>query len=37
MNGTFINNTRIESNKEYELRDNDRLRLANCEYVLVYG
>lgn len=37
MNGTFINNTRIESNKEFELGDNDRLRLANCEFILVHG
>ncbi len=37
MNGTFINNTRIESNKEFELKDSDRLRFANCEFVLVHG
>jgi len=37
MNGTFINNTRIDSNKEFELGDNDRLRLANCEFILVHG
>lgn len=36
VNGTFINNTRIVSNKEVELRENDRLRLANSEFVLVY-
>jgi len=37
MNGTFINNQRIESNKEYELKENDRLQLANSEFVLIYG
>ncbi len=37
MNGTFINNTRLASNKEYELKDSDRLRLANCEFVMVHG
>lgn len=36
MNGTFINNQRIESNKEYELKENDRLLLANSEFVLIY-
>ena len=36
VNGTFINNTRIVSNKEVELKENDRLRLANSEFVLVY-
>jgi hypothetical protein len=37
MNGTFINNNRIESNKEYELRANDLLRLANSEYIFTYS
>lgn len=37
MNGTFINNSRIESNKEYELRANDLLRLANSEYIFTYS
>lgn len=37
MNGTFINNNRIESNKEYELRTNDLLRLANSEYIFTYS
>jgi len=33
INGTFINNVRLESNKEYELKANDRLQLANCEFI----
>ncbi len=33
VNGTYVNNVRLESNKEYELRENDRLQLANCEYI----
>ncbi len=37
MNGTFINDNRLESNKEYELRANDKLRLANSEYIFVYS
>ncbi len=37
MNGTFINNSRIESNKEYELRANDLIRLANSEYIFSYS
>lgn len=35
MNGTYINGIRIESNKEYELKENDKLQLANSEFVLV--
>ena len=35
MNGTYINNTRLDSNKEYELKANDSLRIANCEFILV--
>ncbi|MGI6668121.1 MAG: FHA domain-containing protein [Acetivibrionales bacterium] len=35
MNGTYINDIRIESNKEYELKENDKLQLANSEFVLV--
>lgn len=35
MNGTYINDTRIESNKEYELKESDKLQLANSEFVLV--
>lgn len=34
MNGTYINNARLESNKEYELKVNDSLRLANSEFIL---
>ncbi len=33
VNGTFINDKRIESNKEYVLKNDDRLRLANSEFV----
>ena len=33
LNGTFINGRRIESNREILLRNNDNLRLANCEFV----
>lgn len=36
-NGTFINGIRIESNKEYEIKDNDRITLANSEYTFVLG
>ena len=36
INGTFINDDRIDSNKEYELRINDRLRLANSEYIFTF-
>ena len=37
MNGTFINNNRIESNKEFELKENDRLQLANSEFIFTAG
>lgn len=37
VNGTFINSKRIESNKEIELKNNDRLRLANSEFVFING
>ncbi len=37
VNGTFINNTRIDSNKEVELKESDRLQLANSEFVLTYS
>jgi hypothetical protein len=37
VNGTFINGKRIESNKEYELKDNDRILLANSEFVYIGG
>lgn len=32
-NGTYINDVRIPSNKEFELKDRDRIRLSNLEYV----
>lgn len=35
MNGTYINNKRIESNKEIELKENDKIQLANSEFVLI--
>jgi pSer/pThr/pTyr-binding forkhead associated (FHA) protein/uncharacterized protein YhhL (DUF1145 family) len=31
-NGTFVNNLRIDSNKEYEIRDGDKLVFADSEY-----
>jgi FOG: FHA domain len=33
INGTFINNVRIPSNVEHELRDGDNVAFANCEYI----
>ncbi len=36
-NGTYINGKRIESNKEYELKNNDRITLANSEFLFVIG
>ena len=35
VNGTFVNGCRIESNKDVEVKDNDCITLANCEYVLI--
>jgi hypothetical protein len=35
INGTFLNNIRIESNKEYEMKDKDIVTFANSEYVFV--
>ena len=35
VNGTFINDKRIESNKEYVLKNDDRLRLANSEFMFI--
>ncbi|MEA4846994.1 MAG: DUF6382 domain-containing protein [Clostridiaceae bacterium] len=32
-NGTFVNDVRIPSNKEYEIRENDRIRFSSFEYV----
>lgn len=37
INGTFINDIRIESNKEVELKNNDSLLFANSEYVYKCG
>lgn len=34
-NGTFINGVRIDSNKEYEIRDNDGISFANSDYTFV--
>lgn len=32
-NGTFVNNVRIESNKEFNIKNNDRITLANRDYI----
>lgn len=32
-NGTYINDERIPSNNEYEIKPNDRIRFSNFEYV----
>jgi len=32
-NGSFVNGIRAESNKEYTIRDGDRITLANCDYI----
>ena len=37
VNGTFINSKRIESNKEFELSENDSIQLANSEFVFISG
>lgn len=37
INGTYINNQRIESNKEIELKNNDSLLFANSEFIFVSG
>lgn len=34
-NGTFINNVRVVSSKEYAIHHNDRITFANCEYVFI--
>jgi len=34
-NGTYLNNTRIDPGKEYEIKNNDRITLANSEYTFV--
>lgn len=35
VNGTFVNDSRIESNRNVEIRNNDCIMLANSEYVLI--
>lgn len=32
-NGTYINDIRVPSNKECEIKRNDKIRFSNCEYV----
>ena len=32
-NGTFVNGVKIPSNREYGIKDNDRIRFSNYEYV----
>jgi len=34
-NGTYINGKRIDSNKEYEIKNNDRITLANSEFIFI--
>lgn len=34
VNGTFINNQRIDSNKEYEINEGDKISLANMDFTL---
>jgi pSer/pThr/pTyr-binding forkhead associated (FHA) protein len=34
-NGTYINGTRIPSNKEHEIHSNDRITFANAEHVFL--
>lgn len=34
-NGTYINNTRLNSNKEYELKNNDTVAFANSCYTFI--
>ncbi|HHW48865.1 MAG TPA: FHA domain-containing protein [Clostridiaceae bacterium] len=34
-NGTYLNNVRIDPGKEYEIKNNDRITLANSEYTFV--
>ena len=36
INGTFVNNCRIESNKECEIKDNDSVMFANNEYLFTF-
>ncbi len=32
-NGTYINDSRIVSNKEFEIKNNDKIRFSNYEYI----
>ncbi|HYE81871.1 MAG TPA: DUF6382 domain-containing protein [Clostridia bacterium] len=32
-NGTYVNGVRIASNKEHEIKDNDRIRFSSYEYI----
>ena len=34
-NGTYINGKRLDSNKEYEIKNNDKITLANSEFVFI--
>ncbi len=36
-NGTFINGVRLDSNREYALSSNDRVRFANSDYRFIIG
>jgi len=35
VNGTFINGSRILSNKQYILNHNDKITMANLEYLFI--
>jgi len=34
-NGTCINGVKIDSNEEYRIENNDRITLANNEYIFI--
>ena len=34
-NGTYVNDVRLESNKEYEIKNNDKIVFANSEYTFI--
>lgn len=34
-NGTYINGKRLDSNKEYEIKNNDKITLANGEFLFI--
>ena len=34
-NGTFVNGKRLESNTEYEIKNNDKITLANSDFVFI--